>query len=258
MTVEVGAAAPTRESSSPLRVIITGGASGIGRATALKLLAADARVMVLDVDDTAGGLLAAEQAPTNGWLRFRHADVASEDDVRSAVEAAVSELGGIDVLISAAGIMRGQLEAIGELEGSTWDQVVDVNLKGAFLAAKYVAPIMVEQGSGVVILVGSKAGVSVGSGSFAYGASKGGIHGLTLALDRHLRPAGVRVNEVCPGDVDTPLFRRSVAEGVERGGDAEAAAELLRHLVTPEDVGDVLAFLASGAASAVRGTVFTA
>ena len=159
--------------------------------------------------------------------------------------------------VSAAGIMRGQLADIGDLDEATFDRVVDVNLKGAFLVAQRVAPVMVEQGAGVIVLVGSKAGVTVGSGSFAYGASKGGVHGLALTLERHLGPAGIRVNDLCPGDVDTPLYRRSIAEGVERGGDPVAAEQALARLTPVRAVAEVLAFLVSDAASAVRGSVFT-
>jgi NAD(P)-dependent dehydrogenase (short-subunit alcohol dehydrogenase family) len=239
------------------RIIVTGGASGIGRAGAMLMAGRGARVAVLDVDDQAGAAVAGAASP-RGTIRYIRTDVSRSDETAAAVSDAISGLGGIDVLITAAGIMRGQMVGIGELDDESWHSVIAVNLTGAFLAIRQVAPRMVEQGAGVIILVSSKAGVSVGSGSFPYGASKGGMHGLALTLERHLGQRGVRVNEVCPGDVDTPLFRRSIAVAVERGADRVAAEETLARLTPPEAVAEILAFLASDAASAVRGTICTA
>lgn len=240
------------------RVVVTGGASGIGRATVEALTAAGARVVAVDIDDAAGRTLVDEGRGAGGDLSYVHADVSREDEVGAAVDLAAETLGGIDALIHAAGIMAGQLEDIREHDEATWDRVVDTNLKGAFFVAKHVARVMIPAGHGVIILVASKAGVTVGSGSYSYGASKGGVHGLGLTLDRHLDPHGIRVNTVCPGDVDTPLIRRSVAEGATHGGDPAAVEEALRRLIRPEAVADLLAFLASDAAASVRGTIFTA
>jgi NAD(P)-dependent dehydrogenase (short-subunit alcohol dehydrogenase family) len=240
------------------RVVVTGGASGIGRAAAVKLAGQGARVVVLDVDDAAAGSLGEPPPAGRPGIGFIHADVSNEAETEAAMGEAAERLGGIDVLIVAAGIMRGQLQPLTELDAATWERVVAVNLGGTLNACRAAARSMIPAGAGVIILVSSKGGVSVGSGSYAYGASKGGMHGLALTLERHLGPRGIRVNEVCPGDVDTALFRRSVAEGVARGGDPAAAEALLARLTPAEDVAEVLAFLASGAASAVRGTVFTA
>jgi NAD(P)-dependent dehydrogenase (short-subunit alcohol dehydrogenase family) len=242
------------------RVVVSGGASGIGRATVSRLADEGAAVAVIDVDDEAGRSLRRDGDPeaVRGRISYHHADVSSEPETVAAIAEAVTTLGGLDVLITAAGIMRGQLQEIGDLDEATWDQVLDVNLKGAFIVSKHAAQVMLPSGRGVIILVGSKAGMSVGSGSFAYGASKGGVHGLALALERHLGPRGIRVNDLAPSDVDTPLYRRSVQEGVEHGGDQAVADEMLEEATSAERIADVLAFLASDAASAVRGTVFTA
>lgn len=244
------------------RVVITGGASGIGRATALLLVRQGASVVSLDVDADAGATLETEAAETSGddagRLTFRCTDISSEDEVRVAVADARALLGGLDALVCAAGIMRGQGRAVGALEVTTWDQVMEVNLKGTFLAVKHASAPMLEQGRGVIVLVSSKAGVSTGSGSFAYGASKGGVHGLALTLERHLGAKGIRINEVCPGDVDTPLYRRSLQEALANGADPGWVEEQLARATTPESIARLIAFLTSDAASAVRGTIFTA
>jgi NAD(P)-dependent dehydrogenase (short-subunit alcohol dehydrogenase family) len=214
--------------------------------------------VVLDRDNPAAERLLAE---TNGGFRgaisFERTDVSIEAEVSVSVARAVARLGTVDVLVHAAGIMAGQLEDIAKVTEETWDRVLDVNLKGTFLVVKHVVPVMVAAGSGVIILVSSKAGVSVGSGSYPYGASKGGMHGFALTLDRHLGPLGIRVNEVCPGDVDTPLYRASLAEALNHGADPGQVHEAIRRLTSPAAVAEVIAFLATDAAAAVRGTIFT-
>ncbi len=238
-------------------VVITGGASGIGRATAILLARRGSPVLALDVADAAGAELAAEAGVPHDRLRFRHTDVAVESEVAAAVADARERWGAIDALITAAGIMRGQRQPLEDIDEATWDQVVDVNLKGTFLAAKHASAAMLPAGRGVIVLVASKGGVSVGSGSYPYGASKGGMHGLALTLERHLGPRGIRVNDVCPGDVDTPLFRRSIEEAVRNGADPAWAAETLSRLTPPSAIAELLAYLVSDAASCVRGTIFT-
>lgn len=251
------AVSPAAQPLHGRRVLITGGASGIGRAAAITLAGRGARVLAVDVDDAAGRLLIAEAGRMGRHVGYVHADISLEPDTAAAIDTAATDLGGIDVLIHAAGIMRGQLEDIRDLDEVTWDRVIDVNLKGAFFVAKHVAKVMVPAGTGVIILVASKAGVATGSGSYAYGASKGGVHGLALTLDRHLGPQGIRVNDLCPGDIDTPLMRASLAEAVAHGGDPVTVEQMLRRLTAPDAVAEVLAFLASDAAACVRGTIFT-
>jgi NAD(P)-dependent dehydrogenase (short-subunit alcohol dehydrogenase family) len=238
-------------------VVITGAGSGIGRAAALSVVSQGGHVAAIDVNDAAGAELLRQTAVSGRNIVYVHADVSHEAEVAEAVERATASLGRLDALIHAAGIMAGQLEDIRAQTEEMWDHVIDTNLKGAYLVAKHVARVMVPAGTGVMILIASKAGVAVGSGSFPYGASKGGVHGLALTLERHLGPFGIRVNCVCPGDVDTPLIRGSLVEAAARGGNPEDIERTIRSLSPPEQVAELLAFLASEDGASVRGTVFT-
>lgn len=239
------------------RAIVTGGASGIGRAAAELMAERGARVAVFDIDRAGGTELVDACVGLPGTLSFTAVDQTDADATADAVAEALDVLGGVDALVTSAGIMRGQLDDLTQLDEATWAEVLDVNLSGTFHVVRRVAPAMLEQGHGAIVLVSSKAGVSVGSGSYAYGASKAGVHGLGLTLDRHLAPRGIRVNILCPGDVDTPLYRRSVEDGVERGRDRAEADAALAALTPVRSIAEILAFLVSDAASAVRGTVYT-
>ena len=135
--------------------------------------------------------------------------------------------------------------------------MVGVNLTGSFLVAKAVVPAMKRAGRGVIILVASGAGVRGGSSSVAYGSSKGAVHGLAMVLEPQLAPLGIRVNDVCPGSLDTPLKRQNVIDGAVAHGEDPDAALARAGLGDPRGVARVLAFLASDDADYVRGSIFT-
>lgn len=236
------------------RVLVTGAASGIGRATVERLAAGGARVASFDVadgpPDGAGG--------AESEIRHWRVDVSAEASVAAAVPEATAWLGGhVDVLIHVAGIMRAQQTPIDEVPLDVWEEVLGVNLRGAFLMTKHVVPRF-PPGAGAIVLVSSVAGVFVASGSVPYGASKGGLHGLAMTLEERLAGAGVRVNEVCPGSVRTPLLERSLDEASARLGSTRYRDDVAARWIGPEQVAEVLAFLASPAADAVRGTIRTA
>lgn len=233
------------------RVLVTGAGSGIGRATARRLEAGGARVAAFDIafgDDAVGG------ASVRRWS----VDVGDEDQVAVAVAEAVEWLGGeMDVLVHVAGIMRAQRVPIDEVPADAWDEVIRVNLRGTFLMTKHVIPRF-PTGSGAIVLVSSVAGVFVASGSFPYGASKGGMHGLAMTLEERLAGTGIRINELCPGSVQTPLLERSLADASERLGSTSHRDEVASRWISPDQVAEVLAFLATPAADILRGTVRTA
>lgn len=232
------------------RILVTGAGSGIGRATAERLVAGGARVAAFDVtfgDDRT------DAASVRHW----RVDVGDEDQVATAVADAVGWLGGeLDVLIHVAGIMRAQRVPIDEVPAEVWDEVIRVNLRGTFLMTKHVIPRF-PAGTGAIVLVSSVAGVFFASGSFPYGASKGGMHGLAMTLEERLAGTGIRVNELCPGSVQTPLLERSLADASERTGSTTYRDEVAARWIRPEQVAEVLAFMASPAADILRGTVRT-
>ena len=239
-------------------VVITGGASGIGGATARLCAARGARVVIADVDDAKGEVLARDLTELGLAAHFAHVDVTREADCERLIQTAISEFGTLDVLITCAGILQGAFVDIAELDADVFQRVQDVNVRGAFLCVKHAVAAMGDRG-GTILLIGSGAGVISRSSSVAYGTSKAAVHGLGFIAPNHLAERPIRVNTVCPSIVDTPLKRANVEdEGRARGwsrADIYAAKQALRD---PEGVARVLAFLASNEADYVRGTVFTA
>ena len=239
--------------------VVTGGARGIGGATAELLASHGARVAIGDLlglegEETLGRIKAA-----GGEGLFRQTDVTDEASARALMDAAVERWGRLDVLVHAAGILKGATLLVDELDAGVFDEVIAVNLRGAFLCAKAAAQHMRRQRAGVMLLIASGAGVRGGSSSVAYGSSKGGVHGLSLVLAPQLEPFGVRVHGICPGSLATELKLTNVADVARaRGDDPVAARErAARELGDPLGVARILAFLASDDADYVRGTVFT-
>lgn len=239
--------------------VVTGGARGIGGATA-ELLARDgARVAIGDLRAPEAQATLGRISGAGGEAVFVETDVTQEESARRLMERARDRFGRIDVLVHAAGILKGAALAVDELDASVFDEVIDVNLRGAFLCSKQATAIMRQQRSGVILLIASGAGVRGGSSSVAYGSSKGGVHGLSLVLAPQLEPLGIRVHGICPGSLATELKLDNVADLARaRGEDPAAARErAARELGDPAGVGRLLVFLASDEADYVRGTIFT-
>ena len=239
------------------RIIVTGAATGIGRASALRVAAYGARVAAFDVNDVGGSATVADINEAGGDARYWRVDVMDEVAVSGGVLAAESWLGGVDVLLHFAGILEGASVELDEFSEEVWDQVIDVNLKGSFLISKHVSGVMKRQGRGTIVLASSGAGVIGGSSSFAYGSSKGGVHGLAMVMARRLEGYGIRVNDVAPGSVDTPLKVRAARRSFEVTGDRATYEATMESLVSPDGISRICAFLASDQADYVTGTVFT-
>lgn len=222
------------------RVLVVGGSSGIGLATTKKLLAEGARVAAWDVHGS--------PLPPSPNLHVVACDVTDEDAVHAAMDDSVDWLGGLDAAIQVAGVVIAPGVQVDALAKADWDAVMDVNLRGAYFVVKHSVPHL-EATHGVVILTTSGAGIWAPHQSVAYAVSKGGLHALRITLEDDLRARGIRINDVAPGGTDTPLLLTiATAERIEHQRKAGK-------LTPPERVADVMAFLISPDAAAVRGTV---
>lgn len=240
-------------------VLITGGSTGIGAATAVLLGSEGARVIIADINETDGQTTVERIEKAGGIARFVRTDVTSEEEVRTLIEAIDQDCGRLDVLINGAGVLLGPMVRVDRLNLEHWEKTIDVNLRGTFLCTKHAVPLMEKTGGGVVLCIASGAGVRGASSSLAYGASKGGVQGFAYTLEGQLAPLNIRVHVVCPGGIATPLKLRNIAEVAEQTGQSpeEAVAAARPGLGEPEGVAKVLAFLASEDADYVRGTIFT-
>ena len=236
------------------RALVTGAASGIGRAAAARLAAEGARVAVLDVDAKAAAAHAA--ALGHGALALA-ADVADEGAVEAAVDTAAAAWGGLDVVVANAAVqLTGADDRVDRLDARAWRRTLEVNLTGAFHTVKHGARALLAGGGGAIVCTGSPAGhYGIATGLDAYSASKAGVTGLVRVTAIDLAGDGVRVNAVLPGITETPMNRWWMDDPVER--ERTAATIPLGRPARAEEIAAVIAFLASDEASYVTGAVWT-
>ncbi len=230
---------------------VTGAASGIGAACALRFAQEGARLVGFDVQEaSAGDWSEAEKIAPEAI--FCSGDVRSDADLVAAVEEARQRFGRIDVLVNSAGVAGGG--PVHLIEPDEWDRVMDVNLKGTFLACRRVLPLMLEQGRGSIVNLASVEGIEGFEAGSVYNASKGAVLLLTrnMAIDYARR--GIRVNAICPGFIETPLLA-GLAEGEELREKLEAIREAhqLGRFGRPEEIAHAALFLASDESSFVTG-----
>jgi NAD(P)-dependent dehydrogenase (short-subunit alcohol dehydrogenase family) len=238
--------------------IVTGGAHGIGEAAVLAFAREGYSVAIADVDQNAGESVRSRGASLPGAVTFIHADISRAEGARDVVRKTVSAFGGIDVIFNNAGIQpAGSYKRAEDLDEEMWDRVMDVNVKGCFLLCKYAIPEMRKRGGGVIINNASVQGLQSQTLVPAYAASKGAVLSLTrnLALDYAID--NIRAVAVCPGSVDTPMLRASAALALP--GDVEATLSEwgrkhpLGRIARPEEIAEVVLFLASDKASFITG-----
>ncbi len=232
---------------------VTGAASGIGRAISLRLAELGAFVAVLDIDEIKGCETIAEIETKTGNAVFLKCDVRSAADCRHAVESIIEKWGRIDILCNCAGIAI--RKDVVELAEEEWDRALDVILKGIYLLSHEVIPHMIRTGGGSIINVGSGWSLKGGPRAASYCAAKGGTVNLTRAMAIDHGKHKIRVNCVCPGDVDTPMLRSECAQLGEdmKSFLQEAANRPLERVGTPEDIANVVLFLASPMSSWITG-----
>lgn len=230
--------------------MVTGAASGIGSACALRFAQEGACIVGLDVAEPEAPRWSAIEAAAPD-ASFGELDVRDEAAIEHAVSEATLRFGRIDVLVNAAGVSAGG--SVGELDAAEWDRVVDINLKGTFLVSKHVVRRMQEQGSGSIVNLASIEGLEGITEQAAYNASKGGVVLLTrnMAIDYGVH--GIRVNCLCPGYIETPMTSMLKEQGLEEVRRRFIAMHMLQRPGQPEEVAAAALFLVSDDASFVTG-----
>ncbi len=233
--------------------MVTGAASGIGRGISHHLAEMGAYVALLDIDDIKGRATATEIEAHGGATVFLNTDVRSAAECRRAIERIIAQQGKIDILCNCAGVAI--RKDIVELTEDEWDFALDVTLKGIYLLSREVVPHMIRNGGGSITNIGSGWSLKGGPRAASYCAAKGGVVNLTRAMAIDHGQNNIRVNCVCPGDVETPML---LSECTQLGEDVqtfmrEAANRPLARVGTPDDIANAVLFLASPMSSWITG-----
>jgi NAD(P)-dependent dehydrogenase (short-subunit alcohol dehydrogenase family) len=235
--------------------IVTGAASGIGRASAVAFAREGAKVVVADCNEAGGKETVTEILSAGAAAHFAQVDVAKENDIREMVDATVARWGTIDVLFNNAGVIL--VKSVEQMTEDEWDRVMSINVKAAYLATKHVAPVMRRNGGGAILNTGSIASFTGQVGTPAYSASKGAIGLLTKSLALDLGRDRIRVNCICPGITDTPMLREHLGHGDE--GEARIRSRLSRvplgEILRPEDVARAALYLVSEDSAGITGVL---
>jgi NAD(P)-dependent dehydrogenase (short-subunit alcohol dehydrogenase family) len=234
--------------------LITGGASGIGRATALLFAREGAAIVLADVNADAGQRVADEITQAGGRAFLEPVDVTRAADCQRVVERTIREFGRIDVLFNNAGIIR--RATVLDLSEADWDRVMAVNVKSIYLLSRAVIPHMQKAGGGAIINTASGWGLAGGAKAAVYCASKGAVVLLTKAMAIDHGPQNIRVNCICPGDTDTGMLREEAQQLGEENSHflAESARRPLGRVGSPEEIAQAVLYLAGDASLFVTGT----
>jgi NAD(P)-dependent dehydrogenase (short-subunit alcohol dehydrogenase family) len=235
--------------------IVTGAASGIGRASALLFGREGARVMVADIDERGGRETAGSIQEQGHEADFVHTDLSKEEDIQRMIETTANRWGTIDILFNNAGVVL--VKPLEEMSGNEWDRVMSINVKAAFLAIKYAVPHLRRAGGGAILNTGSIASFTGQLGTPVYSASKGAIALLTKSLALDFGRDGIRVNCICPGITDTPMLREHLGHG--EAGETRIRERLSRvplgKILSPEDVARAALYLVCDDSVGITGVL---
>jgi NAD(P)-dependent dehydrogenase (short-subunit alcohol dehydrogenase family) len=236
--------------------IVTGAASGIGRASAVLFAREGARLVVVDQNADGVAETANIISQNGGQAHFIAADTSHEENVKTYIGDALETYGALDIVYANAGVSGG-LVPIFEQSVEHWLNILQINLIGTFLAIKHAAPYMIEKGRGSIILTASVAGLRANAGGAPYSASKAGVVSLAQTTANALLGTGVRVNAICPGLIETGMTRPIFEQARERGKEAKIGQlNALQRAGAPEEIAGMALFLASDDSSYVNGQAF--
>jgi 3-oxoacyl-[acyl-carrier protein] reductase len=234
---------------------ITGAGSGIGRASAILFAAEGAKIVVADIDNTAGEETITAIKSNGGDAIFVHTDVSKARDAENLIKTTIEKYGNIDILFNNAGTPMSNI-SIENLDEATWDRIYSINVKGVFLTMKYAIPKMKEAGSGVIINLASMGGVRPLRGTNAYASSKAAVIHLTKAVALEVAENNIRVNFINPAAVDTPMLPKFRPEGMDLNEFYQSAkgSMPMGRIAKPEDIAYAALYLASDESSLLTGT----
>ena len=231
--------------------LVTGGASGIGRATALAFAREGAKLVIADMNEEGGQQTVHMITENGGEATFIRTDVSQAVEVQALISKAVETYGRLDCAHNNAGIAGGVRALTAEYPEERWQQVIAVNLTGVWFCMKYEIPQMLTQGGGAIVNTASALGLVGGRGTAAYVASKHGVVGLTKTAALEYAQQGIRVNCVCPGAIQTPMTDRAWSDPGRRA--RVIASEPIGRIGKPEEIAEAVVWLCSDAASFVTG-----
>jgi NAD(P)-dependent dehydrogenase (short-subunit alcohol dehydrogenase family) len=237
--------------------VVTGAASGIGKATCLRLASEGATVIAADIDEAGGTELA---ATSNGKIHFKRTDVCSDADIKALMDFAAEKTGGIDIVFNNAGA-GGARETIDEIDADGWDRTMNLLLRSVAMGIRHAVPHMIGRAGGSIINTASVAALSTGMAPTAYSVAKGGVLHLSKLAAGDLAKHGIRVNAICPGFIKTNIFASALEVPADKKEMANtmiaAVAEHAQPVARggrPEDIAGTVAFLASEDAAFITGT----
>ena len=243
---------------SQKNILITGAATGMGRSSALELAQHGANISIVDINQDGLNEVSEKLKSMNANFTSDLMDVTSINEVEDKIEKIEQWFeGGINCLIHFAGVLEGSVVDIDELTPETWNRIININLNGTYNVTRAVAKHMKKRNSGVILLTSSGAGVEGPGSSAPYSSSKGGTHGLTLHLQQYLANKGIRIHDILPGGIRSPLKEGQLNEAFKNTGDKKAFDSQNNDLGDPEGVAKIVAFIVSDEADYLRGSIRT-